>query len=266
MRKYRFWAMLAGFPLWLESTYPYAMHQFHLYRIFPTDAQRAEFAALAGREAPISLTQAELDALSSSSSAEEDTPPGYPESLELYRKICDLLLPRNVLLFHCSAVALDGSAYLFTAPSGTGKSTHARLWRERFHTRLTFLNDDKPLLRFLPDGQVLACGTPYAGKEGLHTNNQAPVKGILVLRQSPCNTIQPLTPREAFPIFYQQAFRALQRPELLHTSLDLIHRLAQLPAYTLNCNISQEAVTLAHQTLTGGSCYETETRIYFPRH
>lgn len=250
MKKYRFWAMLAGFPLWLECAHPYTMLLFRPYQFSPTQAQKEEFTTLSGGFAPLTLTHEELEALSLS--VQEGHPLHYLESLELYRKICDLLLPRDVLLFHCSAVALDGQAYLFTAPSGTGKSTHARLWQERFGNRLTILNDDKPLLRFLPDGRVLAYGTPYAGKEHLHTNAQAEVKGIVVLHQDTCNTIRPLAPREAFPIFYQQALRGLRQPDLLRASLDLIYRLARLPTYALGCTISQEAVTLAHQTLTGG--------------
>lgn len=264
MGKYRFWAALAGFPLWLECAHPYTMLLFRPYRIFPTQAQQQAFTALSGSAAPLALTRDELDALASS--VPEEHPLYYLESLELYRKICDLLLPQGVLLFHCSAVALDGRAYLFTAPSGTGKSTHARLWKERFGDRLTMLNDDKPLLRFFPDGRVLACGTPFAGKEQLHTDAQAEVGGILVLRQAPRNTIRPLTAQEAFPIFYQQALRGLQQPQLVRASLDLLHRLSQIPTYVLGCTISQEAVTLAHQTLTGGSCYEAEARIHFSRH
>ena len=72
---------------------------------------------------------------------------GIIESLAIYRKLCEKILDRNCVLFHCSAVAVDGKAYLFTAASGTGKSTHTRMWRQHFGGRAVMVNDDKPILR-----------------------------------------------------------------------------------------------------------------------
>lgn len=72
---------------------------------------------------------------------------GMLESLAVYRKISEIMVEHDTFLFHCSAVAVDGRAYLFTAPSGTGKSTHTRLWREVFGERAVMVNDDKPLLQ-----------------------------------------------------------------------------------------------------------------------
>ena len=171
----------------------------------------------------------------------------YLETLAVYRKICRRLLERDILLFHCSALELDGNAYLFTAPSGTGKSTHARLWRERFP--VTVINDDKPLLSF-QDGQILVHGTPYAGKEGLQTNTSAPVKGIVILHQAKENTIAAVTAREAYPVLLNQTHRPEDGMGWIRT-LELVQKLAQLPVYRLGCTISQEAVTLAYDSLTG---------------
>ena len=70
----------------------------------------------------------------------------YLETLAVYRKICRCLLDENVLLLHGSVVSVDGIGYLFTAKSGTGKSTHTRYWREYFKDRAIMINDDKPLL------------------------------------------------------------------------------------------------------------------------
>lgn len=248
-----FWVRLAGYPLWLASPHAYTVGLFRDYRLDPSPADRALFGALcraAGREeGPLRPGPADGAPVP----AGVDCPLEVLESLALYRTICDLLLRQDVLLFHSSAVALDGKAYLFAAPSGTGKSTHARLWKARFGDRLTLLNDDKPLLRFEPAGQVLACGTPYAGKEDLHANRMAPVAGILVLRQSPVNTIRPLTAAQALPVYYQQCYRGLRDPDLIHRSLDLMGRLTRLPVYELGCTISLEAVDLAWNTLRGAT-------------
>lgn len=76
---------------------------------------------------------------------------GYLESLAVYRKIAERMPERDTVLFHGSAVAVDGAAYIFTARRGTGKSTHARLWRELLGDRAVMVNDDKPLIRVEPD-------------------------------------------------------------------------------------------------------------------
>lgn len=69
----------------------------------------------------------------------------YLETLAVYRKIVTRLVFSDILLIHGSAIAVDGKAYLFTAPSGTGKSTHTRMCREYFKDRAVMVNDDKPL-------------------------------------------------------------------------------------------------------------------------
>lgn len=175
-------------------------------------------------------------------------PDAYLESLAVYRKICERLLEENILLFHCSALCMDGQAYLFTAPSGTGKSTHARLWRERFGHRVTMINDDKPLLEVGTD-RVTVYGTPYAGKDGLQTNISAPVGGIIVLYQASDNVIQPMNAMQAYPILLNQTYRR-QDPQGMIRTMDLVRQLAELPVYSLGCTISTEAVELAYQTLT----------------
>ena len=100
-------------------------------------------------------------------------PDSYLETLAVYRKIADKMLSYETMLFHGSAIAVDGQAYLFTAKSGTGKSTHTRLWREVFGDRAVMVNDDKPLLK-VTDSGVTVFGTPWNGKHRLGKNNSAP--------------------------------------------------------------------------------------------
>ena len=83
----------------------------------------------------------------------------YMETLAVYRKLAESLITKNILLFHGSAVAVDGACYLFTAKSGTGKSTHTRLWRELLGERAVMVNVDKPLLEVTNAG-VTVWGTP----------------------------------------------------------------------------------------------------------
>ena len=71
---------------------------------------------------------------------------GYLEELAVYRKISEKMPYYDTILFHGSVVAVDGAAYLCTAASGTGKSTHTRLWREYLGDNAVMVNDDKPLI------------------------------------------------------------------------------------------------------------------------
>lgn len=181
---------------------------------------------------------------------------GYLESLAIYRKICEKLLEENIILFHSSAVEIEGKAYLFTAPSGTGKSTHTRLWREVFGEKVTMINDDKPLIH-IPnrysdkadlDDTIKVYGTPYAGKDGLQTNTSAPISAIIILHQAKENTINRLDARSAYPMLLNQTYRRTDKIGMLKT-LELVEQLSKLPVYSLGCTISKEAVMLAYDTI-----------------
>ncbi|WP_143382758.1 hypothetical protein [Flavonifractor sp. An52] len=176
-------------------------------------------------------------------------PASYLESLAVYRDICERFVARDVVLFHCSALAYRQRGYLFAAPSGTGKSTHARLWREVLGDAVRMINDDKPLLKVTSEG-VTVYGTPFAGKEGLQENSSAPVAGIVLLHQAGTNSIRKLSPQEAYPMLLNQTYRPKDAAGLIKT-LELVQRLSELPVYSMGCTISREAVALAVQTLTG---------------
>ena len=151
----------------------------------------------------------------------------------LQRRIAALLEGENVLLIHGSAVALDGKGYLFTAPCGTGKSTHARLWRETLGA--VAVNDDKPFLRLTAEG-VLLCGSPWQGKHGIGGNVTVPLGGICLLQRGTENSIAPLTPADALP-------------ELLHQSDNspLTAAVAErIPLWLLTCTPTPEAARIAH--------------------
>lgn len=176
-------------------------------------------------------------------------PASYLESLAVYRAICERLVARDVILFHCSALAYRQRGYLFAAPSGTGKSAHTRLWREVLGDAVRMINDDKPLLKVTSEG-VTVYGTPFAGKEGLQENSSASVAGIVLLHQAEANCIRRLSPREAYPMLLNQTYRPKDGAGLMKT-LELVQRLSQLPVYSMGCTISREAVALAVQTLAG---------------
>lgn len=176
----------------------------------------------------------------------EDTSAAYLETLALYRKIADRMISYNTLLFHGSVVAVNHQAYLFTAKSGTGKSTHTRLWRKYFGDKAIMINDDKPLLKVMEDC-VVACGTPWAGKEHLHQNIWMPLKAICILERDETNHIESVLKKDAWKMILQQSYRS-DRPEVLSETIRLVEQIMdKTDLYRLGCNMSLDAVQVAYQ-------------------
>lgn len=174
----------------------------------------------------------------------------YLESLAIYRKICEKLILDDVVLFHCSALMIDGGAVLFTAPSGTGKSTHARLWREHFGSKVTMVNDDKPLLH-IGNSCVTVYGTPYGGKDNIQNNISAPVKAIFLLEQSAENFVERMSSKEALPHLLKQTYKVhehttLNVAQVCSRTLDLVLELSKLPVFRLGCNMTEQAVLTSY--------------------
>ena len=202
----------------------------------------------------IRITQSDID-FEREKSAGEDIKEGIPirqfsdaylETLAVYRKIADHLLSCDTLLFHGSVIAVDGEGYLFTAKSGTGKSTHTRLWREYFGERAVMVNDDKPLLR-ITDSGVTAYGTPWDGKHRLSTNTAVPLKGICILARDTTNHIEPVETHAVYPLIVQQTNRSLSADGMKQT-LSLIDRMLNVvPVYRLGCNMDIEAARVAYE-------------------
>ena len=174
--------------------------------------------------------------------------PGYCEGLCLYRKICHQLPRYDAFLMHASAVAMDGEAYVFAAPSGTGKTTHTRLWLAQFRDRAEVINGDKPIFRFIGN-RLYACGTPWCGKERLGSNMMRPVRAICFLEQSPENSIHPLTSAEVSHRIFNQLLMPESQEELDQLWSLLERLLADIAFYLLQCNREPEAAQLAYQTM-----------------
>ncbi len=170
----------------------------------------------------------------------------YLESIAVYRQIAIHILAYDGAVFHGAAVAVDGEAYLFTALSGTGKTTHIRLWLKKFGERAVVVNGDKPILRF--DRQrILVCGTPWSGKERMNTNIMLPLKAVCLLERDVHNHIAPITLPEAMPTLFQQIYRPTAREDVRQTML-MVRRLGQYTAlYRLGCNMEAEAATIAYE-------------------
>ena len=170
------------------------------------------------------------------------------EITAVQRKIAERLFDFDTIVLHGSVVAVDGQAYPFTAKSGTGKSTHTRLWREAFGNRAVMVNDDKPFLRITDTG-VFAYGSPWNGKHGLGTNTCVPLKAICILERGAQNCIQQIPAKDALFMLLQQTNRPMDR-SLMPKYMDLIDRLAEkVTFYRLACNMEPEAAQVAYEAM-----------------
>lgn len=160
------------------------------------------------------------------------------------------LLNFNGMLLHSSAVVMDGYAYLFSAPCGTGKSTHTTMWRETFgYDRVIMLNDDKPALR-LEDGRWYAYGTPWSGKTPQNTNIRVPVGGICVLTRGETNEIEPFGGTAAALAILEQTARPAGL-EIRGRMLELLDSLLNLvPVWKLKCTPTHDAARVSQKAMS----------------
>lgn len=250
---------------------------------FARDAAQSDIA--------VEISQSDIDRERESDDDTRTWRDDYLETLAVYRQIAEAAPARNRLLFHGATIDYAGRAYVFTAPSGTGKTTHIRQWRRVLGERVGIINGDKPLLRIDRDGDPLAAGlagrvtaygTPWCGKEGWQRNTSAPLAGICVVtRAEPggarpgdglgvsisddarssavtfcddkgvANTCVRIDAVEALPLILRQTYRP-SSPFAAADMLGLLDALfAAVPVYRLTCTISDAAVRASFAAMVG---------------
>lgn len=167
----------------------------------------------------------------------------------LYIGIEHMMLNFNRFFLHASAVIYQGKAYLFSAPSGGGKSTHAALWQQHFGAKL--LNGDKVLIE-VRDGQCIAHGSPVAGSSGIYERDSAPIAAVYLLKKEKENRVTPVSMRGALMALYSEAIKERKDPAFNGKLLDLIEKmLACVPVRTLACLPEKSAVECVLQKEEG---------------
>lgn len=250
---------LAGLTVAVSTRYPETHRLWAAYR---TDEEPPVFSVETG---PSDLALEEALVLREAARDGSPVPrysPGTLEQTAVYRKIADGMPAYDRLVFHGSCVAVDGRGYLFAAPSGTGKSTHAALWGELLGARAEIVNDDKPMLHIRADG-VTAYGTPYTGKHGRGRNMAVPLRATCLLERAAENRISPISWDAAYPLLLQQVYRPRDASALEQT-LRLLDRLARgVRLYRLGCTPELSAAEVAWNA-RGGEKDETEQRLSGP--
>lgn len=174
----------------------------------------------------------------------------YLETLIALRKISEILPSHKRLLLHGACISYDDKAYLFTAPSGTGKSTHIRLWRRYLGDDVKIVNGDKPFVS-LDESQPYIYGTPWAGKERWQRNCSQPLSAICFIQRGSHNTIRKISPPEALPLLFKQVYMPAD-PGAVGLTLELLDTLLKnVPLYLLECDISEDAVRCSFEAMTG---------------
>jgi hypothetical protein len=189
-------------------------------------------------EAEFSADEGEIEELRKT--AGERFPRGYIESLVLYRKLCSDMLRHDGFLLHGSAVEYDGNAYLFTARSGVGKTTHTMLWLKEFAGEASVINGDKPIIRLVGD-KFMVYGTPWSGKENMNANTSAPLKAICFIERGDHNECYPIDKKEAVKLIMQQVMMISDK-ELMFSELRLVDKmLDSVSSYKLICLPNEDA-------------------------
>ena len=148
---------------------------------------------------------------------------------------------------HASAVILNGKAYLFSANSGTGKSTHTEKWCRLFGAK--YLNDDKPALRRV-DGVWFAYGTPWSGKHDLSSPEGVPLGGIAFLKRGQENTIKPMAAGDAVKYFMSQSLWQLGDSASMEKQLSLVDDiLRRIPIWELTCRNDDAAAFVSRNAM-----------------
>ena len=176
--------------------------------------------------------------------------PAYAESLCIYRSIAEQLPLFNRFLFHGAAISYADKGYLFTAPSGTGKTTHILQWRKYLGEAVRIVNGDKPILA-VENGSATVYGTPWAGKENFQRNRSVPLAGICFVQQGKQNSICRIETAECLMRLMRQVYLPKSEAAAART-LELLDQLVRcVPLYLLTCDISEQAVQCSFEMMTG---------------
>lgn len=203
------------------------------------------------------LAQGEPDIIASASNDEEfeqaqrvtHTSPEYAESLCIYRQIAEQLPFFNRFLFHGAAITFADKGYIFTAPSGTGKTTHIKQWK-KYLGEVGIVNGDKPVIA-VEDNGVTVYGTPWAGKENFQRNRSASVAGLCFVQQGKTNSIRKIEPSECLMRLMRQTYLPESEDAAAKTLELLDSFVAKIPLYQLTCDISEDAVRCSFEAMTG---------------
>ena len=157
---------------------------------------------------------------------------------------------KDGFLFHASSIAVDNKGYLFTAHSGVGKSTHAKIWKKLLGDRLTYINDDKPVIRKVGE-DFFVYGTPWNGKHKLDSDKKVKIQAICMIRRSDKNFVEPLDKKDAIALFMEQSLRFNEQERTVKYLSLIDGLLSSADTFVINCNTEDDAGRVAIKEILG---------------
>ena len=169
-----------------------------------------------------------------------------------YRKIVEAALDYNFFLMHGAAIADGEESFIFSAPSGTGKTTHIKLWLQNSKNTMV-INGDKPLIRIL-DNSVVVCGTPWSGSEHMNTNIVKPLKSIVFMERGDDNFIEEISFSQAYLKLLEQTYIPREEIKAKKVLSLLLSLNGKLSFYRFRCNnFKEDCFDVAYNTLRSGN-------------
>ena len=174
----------------------------------------------------------------------------YIEYLALHKEIADVMPQFKTAVFHSSAISIDGRGILFAALSGTGKSTHAGIWKKYFGDRVSYINDDKPFVKVRDDG-LYVFGSPWMGKHFLGANASAPVAAIGIIVRDEKNFAERVSAHDALATIFNQTYRPVGVSGMTQTVAIVKYIAEQVPIYKVHCNMDADAAAYIYKDIFG---------------
>lgn len=179
---------------------------------------------------------------------EEGTPLSHTESFLYSNAFNKAAIKYNTMLVHSSALVYKGGAYLFSAESGVGKSTHTRLWQQAFGDKVRIINDDKPVVQ-IRDSECIVYGTPFDGGSGIANNESAPLKAIVFIERGEHNSVRVPNTSEIIKNLYFSTARMVDKETADSMLLNFEKLIGLTKFYILTCNMDISAAYTARDAI-----------------
>ncbi len=179
---------------------------------------------------------------------ENKTLPSVYEASSAYRQFCHQLWKFDALILHSVAISVDNIGIAFAAKSGTGKTTHTRLWHELLGEKMSIINGDKPIIKFI-DGIPFAYGTPWKGKESFGMNASVQLSNICFIERDSKNSVRRLKKEDAINRIFNQILLPSDPVGSFKTLHMIDNLLDKCNLWVIMCNTDIEAAEIAYSKI-----------------
>jgi len=159
------------------------------------------------------------------------------------------ILNHQGIVVHASSIDFNGKGIIFTAPAGTGKSTHVKLWEKYLGSQIKVINDDTPVLKQKKEGNFIY-GTPWSGSSDKFLNTCVPLSAIVIIERAEKNSITQLSVTNAATKLMPRFFLPYFDKDLMNKAVTIYEKIiSQTPVYLLKCTPEKEAMEIVYQCI-----------------